>query len=218
MAISRKPLRSDVHRELLDLILSGDLSPGQRISDTELATRIGVSRTPVRESLLRLEREGLIIASQHQGFTVKPLSASEIRDVYPMVGMLECFGLKSIPPLSARKIEHLNRISAAMEEEASKPLRRIRLDDEWHHVLLKDNGNHCLTQILGELKQLILRYEYTFMQVSEWVTVSLNEHAEMIENLRVGNRQGAMQILGAHWDRSMDAVLSNFLVALPSTS
>ena len=208
----------DVHRELLDLILCGDLGPGQHISDTELATRIGVSRTPVRESLLRLEREGLIIASQHQGFTVKPLSASEIRDVYPMVGILESFGLHSIPPLSVRKIDHLNRISASMEVEVSRPLRRIRLDDEWHRVLLCDNGNHCLTQILGELKQLILRYEYTFMQVSEWVTVSLNEHAQMIENLQLGNRQEAMRILGAHWDRSMEAVLSNFFLGLQSTS
>src|SRR5208283_3310278 len=126
MAIARKPLRIDVHRELQDLILRGALGPGQRISDTELAAQIGVSRTPVREALLRLEREGFILSSQHQGFTVKPLSTKEIRGIYPMVGLLECFGLQSIPPLSAKKVEQLNRISTAMEKEVAKPLRRIQ--------------------------------------------------------------------------------------------
>jgi DNA-binding GntR family transcriptional regulator len=215
MAISRKPLRNDVHRELQDLILQGALSPGQRISDTDLAARIGVSRTPVREALLRLEREGFILSSQHQGFAVKPLSTKEIRDIYPMVGLLECYGLQSIPPLSAKKVEQLNRISTAMEKEVAKPLRRIQLDDEWHRALLSDNGNNYLTQILGDLKHLILRYEYTFMQVSEWVTVSLGEHAQMIEDLRQDRRQEAIRILGNHWDRSMEAVLSNFFVPAP---
>jgi len=203
-----------VHRELQDQILRGELSPGQRLSDAELAARLGVSRTPVREALLSLVREGFILSSQHQGFAVKPLSENEIRDVYPMVGLLECFGLQTIPPLSTRKVQHLNRISAAMEKEVDKPLRRIQLDDEWHRVLLDDNGNECLTQILRELKQLILRYEYTFMQVSEWVTVSLNEHAGMIRNLEQGDRLGAVRILDRHWVRSMEALLSNFLVAV----
>ncbi len=213
MAISRKPLRQDVHRQLQDLILKGELSPGQRLSDAELAARMGVSRTPVREALLSMVREGFILSSQHQGFTVKPLSATEIRDVYPMVGLLECFGLQTIPPLSGKKADHLNRISAAMEQEVDTPLRRIQLDDDWHRVLLSDNGNQCLTQILKELKRLILRYEYTFMQVSEWVTVSLHEHAGMIEHLEQGNRQEAIRILSSHWVRSMEAVLSNFLVS-----
>jgi len=79
-----------------------------------------------------------------------------------------------------------------------------------------DNGNSYLNQILGELKQLILRYEYTFMQVSEWVSVSLDEHARMIESLIQDRRQEASRILGAHWDRSMEAVLSNFHAAAPT--
>lgn len=211
MAIARKPLRDEVQRGLQDLILRGELGPGQRLSDAELAARMGVSRTPVREALFSLEREGFIISSQHQGFSVKPFSAAEIRDVYPMVGLLECFGLQTIPALSRKKIEKLNRISAAMEKEADKPLRRIQLDDEWHRALISDNGNQCLTQTLRELKQLILRYEYTFMQVSEWVTVSLDEHAQMIENLEKGDRTEAVRILNWHWIRSMEGVLSKFL-------
>lgn len=210
MAIARKPLRDEVQRGLQELILRGELGPGQRLSDAELAARMGVSRTPVREALFSLVREGFIISSQHQGFSVKPLSATEVRDVYPMVGLLEGFGLQTIPPLSRRKIDQLNRISAAMEKEADKPLRRIQLDDEWHRALISGNGNQCLTQILGELKQLILRYEYTFMQVSEWVSVSLDEHAQMIDNLEKGNRTEAVRILNWHWIRSMEGVLSKF--------
>jgi DNA-binding GntR family transcriptional regulator len=210
--IQQRPLRTDVHKELQGLILRGELSPGQRISDTELAARMGVSRTPIREALLRMEREGFVLSQQNQGFFVKPLSESEIRDVYPLVGMLECSALHTLPPIVPEKIGRLNQISQTMAKEVDRPLRRIELDDQWHRALISDNGNQHLTRILEELKRVILRYEYAFMQVSEWVTVSLGEHDTIIASLQDGDRHQAAKVLGDHWDRSMKSVLSKFFV------
>jgi DNA-binding GntR family transcriptional regulator len=91
--ISRERLSADVHQELLGQIVRGLFAPGQKLKDTELAEQLGVSRTPVREALLRLEREGFLSAQKHLGFSIKGLQESEILEVYPLVKLLECSAL-----------------------------------------------------------------------------------------------------------------------------
>jgi len=210
MPISRKPLRADVHKELLGLLLQGTLTPGQRLRDTELAQQLGVSRTPVREALLRLEREGFISAQLHQGFSVKPLCESEIRDVYPLVSLLECSALNGIPSPTPGKLEQLEQLSRAMEEEPPDAQRRIELDAAWHRALIAESGNQHLSRILDDLKRILFRYEYTFMQVSQWVTESLGEHRAIAASLELGRRREAVRLLDAHWERSMKSILSTF--------
>jgi DNA-binding GntR family transcriptional regulator len=210
MPISRKPLRADVHKELLGLILQGTLTPGQRLRDTELAQQLGVSRTPVREALLRLEREGFIRSQLHQGFSVKPLSEEEIRDAYPLVGLLECSALDEMPDPTPEKLERLAELSRSMKEEGSDTLRRIELDEAWHRVLIAESGNQHLFRVLDDLKRILFRYEYTFMQVSEWVTESLEEHHAIASSLERGKRREAVRLLDTHWDRTMKAILSTF--------
>lgn len=208
MVISRKPLRADVHQELLGLILRGTLPPGQRLRDTELAQQLGVSRTPVREALLRLEREGFISSQLHQGFSVKPLSESEIRDVYPLVGLLECSALDELPDPSPAKIAQLNGLSLEMHAEGPDPLRRIELDETWHRTLIAECGNQHLARILDDLKHILFRYEYAFMQVSQWVSESHREHAAIVSALERGKRREAVRLLDTHWDRTMKAILN----------
>ncbi len=208
MQISRKPLRADVHKELLGLILQGTLTPGQRLRDTDLAEQLGVSRTPIREALLRLEREGFISSQLHQGFSVKPLSESEIRDVYPLVGLLECAALNDIPNPSQEKIQQLEQLSLAIHQEGSDALRRIELDEAWHKALVAESGNQHLTRILNDLKHILFRYEYAFMQVSQWVTESVEEHHAIVASLESGKRREAVSLLKTHWDRTMKAILS----------
>lgn len=212
MPISRKPLRADVHKELLGLILQGTLTPGQRLRDTELAQQLGVSRTPIREALLRLEREGFISSQLHQGFSVKPLCESEIRDVYPLVGLLECSALDEIPDPAPGKLEQLEQLSQAMRQEGSDPLRRIELDEAWHRALVAESGNQHLMRILDDLKRILFRYEYAFMQVSQWVNESTEEHHAIAKALERGKRREAVRLLDTHWDRTMKAILSTVFV------
>ena len=95
--ITRERLSTDVHQELLNRIVRGEVGSGQRLKDAEVAEELGVSRTPVREALLRLEREGFISSQKHLGFSVKRLQESEIREVYPLVRLLECSALDTAP-------------------------------------------------------------------------------------------------------------------------
>jgi DNA-binding GntR family transcriptional regulator len=210
MTISRKPLRADVHRELLGFILQGDLAPGQRLRDTELAQRLGVSRTPVREALLRLEREGFISSQLHQGFSVKPLSETEIRDLYPLVGLLECSALERLPRPTPVQSGQLAEAGDALGRAGADPLRRIELDQAWHRALLAGCGNQHLLRILADMKQILFRYEYAFMQVSQWVEASAREHQAIALALEEGRRPEAVRLLDRHWGRTMEAILATF--------
>ncbi len=139
--ITRERLSADVHQELLNRIIRGEIAPGQRLRDSELAEELGVSRTPIREALLRLEREGFIVSQKHLGFTVKRLQESEIHEVYPLISILECAALDSAPLPGSAKIKELKELERSLKLEGSDPLRRIELDSCWHEALVEGSGN-----------------------------------------------------------------------------
>jgi DNA-binding GntR family transcriptional regulator len=211
--IQRTPLRTDVHRELQDLILRGELPPGLRLRDTDLAERLGVSRTPVREALVRLEREGFLSAQMGQGFSVRPLSEREVSEVYPLVSALECMALQSLRGLSPDQVSRLEELAVAMDEGGQDPLKRITLDMDWHHTLLRECANAHLFRMLDDLRRIMYRYECAFMQVSTWVSSSVKEHRAIAEALARGHRRQAEQRLGAHWERSLRTLQANIIQA-----
>jgi len=209
--ITRERLSADVHQELLGQIVRGLFAPGQRLKDTELAEQLGVSRTPVREALLRLEREGFLSAQKHLGFSVKGLQESEILEVYPLVKLLECSALDSSSLPCPAKLQKLKELAISLKAEGSEPLRRIELDSDWHAALIEDSGNRHLMRILADLKRILLRYEYAFMQDEALVAESAAEHEAIALALAFGDRKKAVRLLGAHWLRCSEATLSDFL-------
>ena len=208
--VSRQRFSADVHHELLGRIIKGEYSAGQRLKDTELAEALGVSRTPVREALLRLEREGFISSQKHLGFSVKGLCESEIREVYPLVSLLECAALERSPRPAAEKIASLMALAAELRSSGEDPFRRIELDSSWHKILIQDCGNEHLARILTDLKGILFRYEYAFMKNDGLVSESVAEHAAIGKALEKGDRVAAVRLLRAHWDRCTEATLSDF--------
>jgi DNA-binding GntR family transcriptional regulator len=207
--IVRERLSADVHHELIQRIIKGDFFPGQRLKDTELAEELGVSRTPIREALLRLEREGFISTQKHLGFTVKRMQESEILEVYPLVRLLECSALDAVPRPCADKLGRLDELSSALKEEEDA-LTRIELDSAWHEKLLEGSGNQHLFRILGDLKRILFRYEYSFMGDDALVATSVGEHETIASRLGSGERGEAVRLLREHWDRSRQATLACF--------
>jgi DNA-binding GntR family transcriptional regulator len=211
MSISRKPLSADVHYELIGKIIRGEFVPGQRLKDAELAELLGVSRTPVREALLRLEREGFISSQKHLGFSVKQLQESEIREVYPLVKLLECSALESTALPGPARIKALRELGRSLDKKGTDPLARIELDSLWHKDLVESNGNQHLIRILADLKRILFRYEYGFMQVAKFVTASMAEHSAILDALEEGERRKAVRLLERHWNRCTEATLQDFL-------
>ncbi len=208
--ISRQRFSADVHQELLGRIIRGELPSGQRLRDTELAEELGVSRTPVREALLRLEREGFISSQKHLGFTVKGLRESEIEEVYPLVRLLECSALKDAPVPCQAMVKRLDELDSSLAKAGPDPFRRIELDSSWHVLLIEGGASGHLARILSDLKGILFRYEYAFMKKDHLVAQSVAEHGAIAASLAAGKREEAVRLLGEHWDRCAQATLADF--------
>jgi DNA-binding GntR family transcriptional regulator len=207
MTITRVPLREQVHRAVVDRILREELAPGARISDSVMAQELGVSRTPVREALLRLEREGFLEVDMGRGFFVKPLAADEVRETYPVLWTLEVLALRSSPSAEAGTVAELDRINAQLAEAGEDPERRIDLDVEWHDVLLGRCANRRLLEMIGGLKAVVRRYEYAYMQNAGHIPVSTRTHADIARALASGDVEAAVPLLESNWRFSMDEIL-----------
>ena len=203
---SRVPLRDQVHRALVERILRDELKAGSRISDTVLARELSVSRTPIREALLRLEREGFLRTDLGRGFFVKPLSLREVRETYPILWTLEVLALRSAGAPGAETLAELGKVNAALEAETDAE-RRIELDGAWHRLLLEPCGNGSLLALVESLKQVIRRYEYAYMQNAGHVPLSTRTHEQITERLAGGDVEGAIPLLEGNWRSTRDTLV-----------
>jgi DNA-binding GntR family transcriptional regulator len=206
--ISKKPLREDIHALLGERIVRGDLLPGNRLQDVQLAAELGVSRTPVREALLRLEREGLVESDPNRGFFVAQLSRKDALEIYPIVWALECLALDSCELPAPRQIQALRQINAEMAAVTADPLRRQELDLLWHQTLLESCPNERLKEFLAALKQIVRRYECVYMRDPALVRRSVRDHAEILEALVKKKPKLARRLLERNWRAGMESVLT----------
>jgi DNA-binding GntR family transcriptional regulator len=206
-AISKRPLRDDVHTALRERIVAGKFLPGSRLPDVRLAAELGVSRTPVREALLRLVREGLVENDPHRGFFVAPLDRQEVLETYPIVWTLECLALQSCGPPTSRQIQALRRINAAMGAVTADAPRRQELDLRWHQTLVEPCGNQRLKELLAGLKQVVRRYECVYMQDPTLVRRSIQDHTEILKALVKKRPKLAGRLLEQNWRAGMESVL-----------
>jgi DNA-binding GntR family transcriptional regulator len=205
--IERVALRDLVHRNVLESILQGQLPPGSRVKDTDLSEDLQVSRTPVREALLRLVKEGFLENLVGRGFIVRPLTSQEVRDIYPIIWTLETLALRTSAPLPHKSVESFEKISVEMEGPQSDFIRLIELDKEWHKTLLLGCSNQRLLDMIRDLKAIVFRYEYAFMQNRELVEISIREHREISKTLFAQGCEAVVPLLVRHWETSMHALL-----------
>jgi len=205
--IERFALRELVHRKLLERIVRGQLPPGSRVKDTDLSQEMHVSRTPVREALLRLVKEGFLENAVGRGFMVRPLTHREVREIYPVIWTLESLALTCSKPLTKAAQKDFDAITKKMKKPHRDFIPLIELDQQWHDILLSGCDNQRLLDMIKDLKIIAFRYEYAFMQEIELVKTSMQEHHHMVETLFNEGVQAAAPLLEKHWEFTMNAFL-----------
>lgn len=202
--IARAPLRSEVRRLLLEEIVRGDLAPSEGINEAELSSRLGVSRTPLREAMLALIQEGFVTATPGRGFSVRALTRADAEAIYPILWTLEGLALRSSWPLSVmrlRQVEEANRRLEAARTDAGLALAR---DREWHALLLADCPNRMLLDMIANLKDRAARYEDAYMRNSGQVITSVAQHREIQAAIRRADLDRALALLEKNWRVSLD--------------
>lgn len=195
--MKREPLRDRIRRRLVEDILTGGLSPGEKIPLASTAEEIGVSMTPLRETLVQFEREGLVHSNPGRGYTVATLDPEEVRQVYPLIWTLEVLALRSDPP-GGNILEELDRVNARFGDDPD-PDTAMRLDLEWHRTLLSRSRNALLQQFLSQLKTRAARYELAYMRDAGNVAYSADQHGLIVEHLRAGDLDEAAVALENNW-------------------
>lgn len=196
--LSTGTLGDQVYLALRDRIVAGRHPPGEFLREIELATALGVSRTPVREAFARLAREGFVERLTRRGYRVPTEPLSRLLELYPIVASLEVLAAElALPQLDARLLEDLKAINRRME---TCMLRKdgtagIGLNHEFHRMLSARCGNRRLCELLDELRNQVLRLEYWSADHGAQATEAVRQHDEIIAALEQGEYDAALRLL-----------------------
>jgi DNA-binding GntR family transcriptional regulator len=200
-----EPLRAAVYARIVGLICSGDYQPGEALTEAALSRSLHVSRTPVREALLRLEAEGVLQSTLARGFTIRPLLRSETEELYPILAALEGLAISTAMRLDTLRTERLAALLAELESCAD-PVRRWQLDTEWHGNIVAAARNEHLVALTGQIRTNLSRYELTYMREDHSRADADREHREILAAIEEGRADVATESIQRHWHGGMHLV------------
>lgn len=196
-----QPAAERVYAYVKQAVLDRRYEGGSLLTEGELAEAVGVSRTPVREALLRLEVEGLIRLYPKKGALVLPVSAREIRDVVETRLLVETHAARAALPLPATVLEELAELLERQKRLAeSGDLAEVAVADRcFHATLVKATGNEILGRLYDQLRDRQLRMGVAVMHAHpERVAKNITEHAEILQALRQGDVDAAVEAVDRH--------------------
>lgn len=195
------PLRDVVFKTLRQAILTGEFMPGERLMEITLANRLGVSRTPVREAIRKLELEGLVVMIPRKGAEVARITVSDLKDVLEVRCHLEEFAATIACERITEEEKKELRIALEAFEEAieAKDLKLIaERDVEFHDVIFKATKNKRLLQIINNLREQIYRYRIEYIKDFDYHEVLVKEHRKIMRTIMEGDREAAEKIMRTH--------------------
>lgn len=198
-----------IFTELTTAIVRGELQPGARLSEQQLAERYGVGRVPVREAIQRLEARQLVVRIPHAGARVVSLSLAELRDIYEVRLELESMACRlaarrmtetEIAELQQLLAEHENSITAGQEQGYYQQAG----DLDFHYRIIQGSHNQRLQQMLcGELYHLVRMYRYQTSTGSKRPIQALREHRRIVEAIASRDAELAELLMRRHIQLSL---------------
>lgn len=196
-----KPLREIVFESMREAILSGVLQPGERLMEIQLAEEMGVSRTPVREAIRKLELENFVVMIPRKGAYVAGVSSKDVADVFEIRSALEglAAGLAA-ERITEDELEQMERVLfyRASEGEEMDLEQIVKSDTDFHALVYSASRNERLIQILANLREQIQRFRATSLAVPGRNKLALEEHRAIVEALRNHNSEEAQSLAMAH--------------------
>lgn len=204
------PLRDVVFNTLRQAILTGRLKPGERLMELHLADRMGVSRTPIREAIRKLELEGLVIMIPRRGAEVAKITEKGLRDVLEVRRALDALAVE----LACDRMteEDKNRLQQACDKfEQSAAVEAIReiaeADVEFHDIIVASTGNERLIQLVNNLAEQMYRYRFECLKDASNHLLLLQEHKLILKSIFAGNKTLAAETAKKHINTQEDAII-----------
>ncbi|MDA1166066.1 MAG: GntR family transcriptional regulator [Planctomycetota bacterium] len=201
---ARVLLKDRAYSELKQLIQDVTFEPGAFLSERQLAGRLGMSKTPVKAALERLEIEGFIAVSPQQGIVVRELSVHEVADQFEIRVALECHVLRSVA--GRLTDEQASVLTASIRQQKQAAKRRdvaelVALDAKFHMLFCEFHGNREITRVMSQLREKIHRViGRVFQQQPERLGSSCDEHAAIVEAVLAGDAKLSAKRMEEHLD------------------
>ena len=204
------PLRDVVFKKLRRAILLEELKAGERLTEIRLADRLGVSRTPIREAMRKLELEVLVVMVPRRGAVVAKISEKNLRDVLEIRRVLDMLCARlACERMSEEAKEKLNTACQDFEEAVkSGDLRDVAQKDvALHNIIIEATGNLTLQQMLDNLAEQMYRYRVKYLKDdSQYQTLS-REHRAICKSIMSGDQETAVRLAKEHIDNQETAII-----------
>ena len=209
--IKNDRLIDKVYEKLKQMILNGDLIPGQKINKVELATMLGVSITPVNEVVSRLVGENLIDKINRKGYFVKKLTFDDLKEFFAVRAGLEGIAIRlCIATLSAKELDKFNNIfdKFVLPFDQVEYINYIKADQEFHEKIIELCGNSIIIDFDRNFNFVMQSYQKGLIRPPE---ETLSEHLEIVNAIKERNSQKAQALITSHHLKSRDVLKSKHL-------
>ncbi|MDF2569287.1 MAG: rspR 3 [Sporomusa sp.] len=209
---SYKPLREVVAETLREAIVNGVLKPGERLMEIQLAEELGVSRTPVREAIRKLELEGFVVMIPRRGTYVADLSIKDINEVFEIRTALDVLaaGL-AVERITEDELEQLERLLVEIAEliEQDDADKIVESDSQFHDILYRASRNDRLVGIINNLREQFTRFRSISIQYPGRMQKSVEEHRRLVEAIASRDTDLAQQLAREHMENSEQTLLQD---------
>ena len=206
------PLRDVVFKTLRQAILKGELKPGERLMEIALAEKLGVSRTPIREAIRKLELEGLVVMVPRKGAHVANITEKDLNDVLEVREALEELAVKNACDCATE--EQLKALKQAANDfkrcaEGDDLLGCVGADMQFHEIIYSATNNKRLQQMLLNLREQMYRYRMEYMKDKRMYKLLIDEHDAIRKAVKKKDKEKAGQVMRTHIINQQEAIERN---------
>ena len=207
------PLRDVVFNTLRQAILKGELKPGERLMEIQLANKLGVSRTPVREAIRKLELEGLVLMIPRKGAEVAEITRQDMEDVLEVRTALEELAVKdACDHITDAQLSELKKASNEFKKallEGKDLVTCAEADMHFHDVILSATNNRRLIQMLNNLSEQMYRYRMEYLKDERTHKTLIEEHDAIRRALKKHDKVKAGAAIRVHIDNQKRSILES---------
>lgn len=215
-AVRAETIADKVYALLRQDIAGGQFRPGERILEKALAHRLGISRTPIREALIRLEIEGVVVCTSRRSYNVRTLSVADVREIYDTLGILEGAAAQmAAARLTDDDLRDLRRFNKTMESAAATP--DLPAFGHWnrrfHDVFLLRLENRTLRDTCNLVRAPLYTFPVQHRSLADWLRKSVSEHRAIIKLAAAGDAAALGNYFrDVHWSygRNQQFILDAF--------
>ena len=203
------PLRDVVFNTLRQAILKGELKPGERLMEIALAERLGVSRTPIREAMRKLEQEGLVVMIPRRGAQVANITEKDLNDVLEVRIALENVAIeKACARMTEEEMRRLWLAAKEFEHTIAEGnlVKLAEADVAFHEVIYQASDNKRLIQVLNNMREQIYRYRVEYLKDENNYPTLMKEHKDIVEGLVRKNKMQVTATMHQHVKNQAEAV------------